>query len=68
MTDTGEQNRRRRLPLYVQIAIALVIGTITGVLINPGSIPIPDETVQVHLSAQVTPASDQDGNPLEKAA
>jgi len=65
MSDPGEQNRRRRLPLYVQIAIALVIGTITGVLINPGSIPLPDEVVQVHLSAQVTPASDQDGNPIE---
>jgi len=65
MDDTGEQIRRRRLPLHVQIAVALVIGTITGVLINPGSVPLPDEEVQIRLSAQVTPASDQDGNPLE---
>jgi proton glutamate symport protein len=53
-------------PLYVQIAIALVVGTILGVIINPGSISLPDEIIDVELSTQVTSAKDEDGEPAER--
>ncbi|MBC8289213.1 MAG: dicarboxylate/amino acid:cation symporter, partial [Planctomycetes bacterium] len=65
MNDPTEK-KSGGMPLYIQIAIALVVGTILGVGINPGSIPIPDETVDVELSTQVTPARNEDGNPLEQ--
>lgn len=69
MSDSQQQELSRKipLPLYVQIAIALVVGTIVGVAINPGSIDLADEQIDVELSTQVTPAEDEDGNPLEQS-
>lgn len=61
-----EDYGKKKLPLYVQIAIALVVGTILGVLINPGSIELPDEKIAVELSAVTTPAEDENGEPLEQ--
>lgn len=65
MSDTTK-GKKTGMPLYVQIAIALVVGTVVGVLINPGSVTLPDETIEVELSTQVTSATDEDGNPLEQ--
>ena len=69
MSDSQQQKPSRKLPLplYVQIAIALVVGTIAGVAINPGSIDLPDEQINVQLSTQVTPDEDEDGNPLKQS-
>lgn len=40
------------LPLHFQILIALVLGTIAGVIINPGAIELPDERIQATLTIE----------------
>ena len=42
-----------RLALHWQILIALAVGTIVGVLINPGAIELPDENLTVSVTAVV---------------
>lgn len=39
-----------RLPLHYQILIALVLGTILGLMLNPGEIELPDERVTISLA------------------
>lgn len=40
-----------RFALHWQILIALAVGTIAGVLINPGAIALPDEDISVSVTA-----------------
>lgn len=40
------------MPLHFRILIALIVGTIVGVAINPGAIELPDEEIAVTLNVQ----------------
>ena len=63
MSDTTETpaDKKPGMPLYAQIAIALVVGTILGVIINPGSITVKDDFVDVSLTASFTSKENDDG-------
>ncbi|NQV26304.1 MAG: dicarboxylate/amino acid:cation symporter [Rhodopirellula sp.] len=41
------------MPLHFRILIALVVGTLVGVAINPGAIKLPDEQIAAELKIQV---------------
>jgi proton glutamate symport protein len=49
-----------KLALHWQILIALAVGTVVGVLINPGAIELPDETVAVSVSVTVDASRDKE--------
>ena len=36
-----------RIPLHYQILAALIIGTVVGLLINPGDVELPEEAYAV---------------------
>ena len=40
------------MPLHFRILIALVVGTVVGVAINPGAIELPDEQIAAELSIE----------------
>ncbi|MBD3675749.1 MAG: dicarboxylate/amino acid:cation symporter [Planctomycetaceae bacterium] len=42
MNESPDTNDKKKIPLHIQILIALIIGTVIGLLINPGEIPISD--------------------------
>lgn len=44
------EQKSKKPALHWQILIALIVGTIAGVIINPGSVTLPDETMDVSLS------------------
>ncbi len=50
------------LALHWQILIALVVGTIAGVLINPGAVELPDETISVTVTISQDGQQDGDGS------
>ncbi|MAG93350.1 MAG: dicarboxylate/amino acid:cation symporter [Planctomycetaceae bacterium] len=53
-----------RLPLHIQIFIALAAGTVVGLLVNPGDIPLPDVSISVAPAEQggvVVTTAAQDG-------
>ncbi|MBM80018.1 MAG: dicarboxylate/amino acid:cation symporter [Planctomycetaceae bacterium] len=45
-----------RLPLHIQILIALVAGTLIGVLVNPGDVELPDREFESKIA--LSPAED----------
>lgn len=47
------EQENSRLALHWQILIALAVGTIAGVLINPGAIELPDEDLTVSVTASL---------------
>ncbi|MDA0589593.1 MAG: dicarboxylate/amino acid:cation symporter [Planctomycetota bacterium] len=63
MSDANETpaDKKPGMPLYVQIAIALVVGTVLGVFINPGSVTVKDDFVDVSLTASFTSKENDDG-------
>lgn len=48
------------MPLHFRILIALVVGTVVGVVINPGAIELPDEQIAAELKVEAV----EDGNGL----
>jgi len=42
MNESVAKTDNKKIPLHIQILIALIIGTVVGLLINPGEIPISD--------------------------
>ena len=57
MSESTEQ--KQKLPLHWQMLIALVAGTIIGVLINPGPVPLDDEKVAVEIAVPVVEKDDK---------
>lgn len=47
-------DRQTGMPLHFQILIALVVGTVAGVAINPGAIELPDEEVAAELVVEAS--------------
>lgn len=50
MNETSSESDKKKIPLHIQILIALIVGTVVGLLINPGEIPISEE-----ISGRVAP-------------
>ena len=46
------------LPLHFRILIALVVGTVVGVAINPGAIELPDEQIAAELKIEEVEAGE----------
>lgn len=55
------------MPLYVQIAIALVVGTIFGIAINPGSVTIKEEVVNATVAASVSMKKGEQDEEISKS-
>ncbi|MBI1310010.1 cation:dicarboxylase symporter family transporter [bacterium] len=53
------EQKHSGLALHWQILIALVAGTIAGVLINPGAVELPDEAVSVAIAVSRDAGSDE---------
>lgn len=49
-------DKQTGMPLHFRILIALVIGTIVGVAINPGAIELPDEQITSELQIEAAEA------------
>lgn len=47
------------MPLHFRILIALVVGTVVGIAINPGAIDLPDEQITATLDIQVDDAGQE---------
>lgn len=47
-------DRQTGMPLHFQILIALVVGTVVGVAINPGAIELPDEQIAAELVVEAS--------------
>ena len=52
-------DRQTGMPLHFRILIALVVGTIVGIAINPGAIDLPDEQITATLDIQVDDAGQE---------
>jgi hypothetical protein len=50
-------DKQTGMPLHFRILIALVVGTIVGVAINPGAVELPDEQITATLDVQVDESS-----------
>ncbi|MFT5094614.1 MAG: proton glutamate symport protein, partial [Porticoccaceae bacterium] len=49
-------DKQTGMPLHFRILIALVVGTVVGVAINPGAIELPDEQIASELQIQAAEA------------
>lgn len=43
VSETAAKDDKKSIPLHVQILVAMIAGTVIGMLINPGDVAVPEE-------------------------